>query len=411
MLETLIRHLDMVRLTLGAVTAAVLFSGCVGFIGDPSDDGLTTNQRKARDLFVSKALPVMVTGCGSEGCHGAAVVPFLAGKSALDIYDVVKGFNPVLINTIDGAKSRLLTKGEHSGPAFSTAAREGQSSSDFEIVLEWLRAEQRAAGDAPPGQTGPTYIVSEKIRPVVCTGNRAACTPNKISLRGIRPDKTGVEADIEFLYEVLPASNTPYLVNLRLVGGPQGAYIESPIFLGYTAGKTSPTIDGDTFFDTKVNVPASMTKSIGSGYAGLTGIEALDAARQPNEIAMSFQIIDNYRPENQPTDPSTCKQLANWQTNVKPIMSARCSAGCHISTSANMTAKASMTIDAGNDAATCQQAKRAASNLNNIPSTALYNAPRMGVAAGHDFKFAVAADQTAWETAVTTWLTAEKNSP
>lgn len=415
MLETLVRHLHMVKLTLGAVAMATVLAGCYGLLDNP-DDGLTDNQRKARTLFTQRAYEVMMTACGSAGCHGQSVVPFLAGDGVLNVYKTVTEFKPELISKIDALKSRLLTKGPHSGPEFSAIAREGQIASDYETVLEWLRAEQRAAGDSDgsgSGSGGVTYILTPKIVPQECTGNRAACPVNSLLLDSVRPDGTGVAgAKVEFLYEVLQGANAPYIVNLRLVGGPEGAYIESPIFLGYEPDKDTPTVDGDTFFDVKVNTPAGMTKTIGAGYAGLTDIKARSVAGGPlNEFAMSFSVVDKYRPDNTPVNPSACKQLAMYQAMMKPTLTARCN-GCHVSTSGNGNARGSMTLYTADDATSCQQVKTLGGNLNNITASSIYNAPRMGALASHaDFKFTVAQDQTNWENAVTTWLTAERNSP
>jgi hypothetical protein len=410
MLETLIRHLDMVRLTLGVVVAAALLSGCVGIIGDEPSDGLTVNQRKARGLFVEKAYPLMITECG--GCHiSLANADFLKGASALEVYAGFKEFNPPLINFIDSSKSRIVTKAEHNGPAFSTNAKAGEVDSDYEKMLEWLRAEQRASGDPVGGDGsgsdsgGPRYILTQKITPVVCSGNRATCTVNELPLQGIRPDGTGIDAKVTFLYEVLGTSNAPYLANLQLVGGPDGAYIESPLFLGYVAGSDTPKLDGDTFYDVKVNVAAGASKTIGSGFAGLTGLPALSDAGTPNQIAMSFQIIDKYKPEGGATDPTVCKQLANFTTNVLPILTGNCN-GCHGQASNNAGAKGNLLIS-GDNAATCQQAKANAPDLNNITAAPIFVAPKPG-ASNHPFKLA---NSAAWEAAITNWLTAEKNSP
>ena len=408
MLETLIRHLDMVRLTLGTLLFAALLSGCVGIIGDDPDDGLSPSQRKARELFTTKALPILQMHCG--GCHvTTANVDFLRGASPLEIYETIKNFEPAQINYIDSTKSRIVTKAEHSGPAFQAVARMGETDSDYEVMLEWLRAEQRAGngdGGGSGGPGDPTYILTGKIRPTVCAGTRANCTPNEFTLQGIRPDKTGIDAKVTFLYEVLETSNTPYLANLSLTGAAEGAYIESPLFLGYEAGKTAPVVDGDTFYDVKVNVPANMTLSIGSGFAGLTDIKALDETMQPNELAMSFQVIDKYKPEGGGPDPSVCKAVASWVTNVKPILLASCG-NCHNAGSGNGGARGNMTITPADDMGSCQETKRNASDLTNIPLTAIFIAPKPG-ASNHPFKLP---NSAAWEQAVTTWLTAEKNAP
>ncbi len=407
MLETLIRHLDMVRLTLGTVLLAVMMTGCVGIIGDDPDDGLTPNQRKARDLFTSKALPIMEASCTT--CHATtANVDFLKGASPLEIYETIKNFQPQQLNYIDAAKSRLITKGDHSGPAFQAVPRMGELDSDYEVILEWLRAEQRAGGDSDGGDggDGPKYIVTGKIRPTVCAGTRADCTVNEFPLTTVNLDGTGVDAKITFLYEVLESSNAPYLANLKLVGGAEGGYVESPLFLGYEAGSTAPTVDGDTFFDIKANVMPNMESVIGSGFAGLTDIKAKDEAGMINELAMSFQVVGKYKPEGGTPDPTICKAVASFVTNVKPILLQSCG-NCHNDTAGNGGAKGNMTITPANDMASCQQAKANASNLNNIPATAIFIAPKPG-ASGHPFKLP---NSAAWEQAVTTWLTEEKNAP
>jgi mono/diheme cytochrome c family protein len=407
MLETLIRHLDMVRLTLGTLVLAVALSGCVGIIGDDPPDGLSPAQRKARSLFLSKALPVMTEQCA--GCHQSLMnADFLKGASPQEIYDGLKNFTPSMISYLDGTKSRLVTKDVHSGPAFATTARTGQIDSDYEVMVEWLRAEQRGGGDTDDGTgtvAGAKYILTSKITPVVCAGPRASCQTNEFTLNTIRPDGTGIDAKITFLFEVLPASNAPYLANLRLVGGPEGAYIESPLFLGYTAGKTAPSIDGDTFFGSKTNTAANMGKTIGSGFAGLTGITALTDGGVANEFAMSFQIIDKYKPEGA-VDVSACKQLGSFVTNVLPLMTGNC-VNCHGEASGNAGAKGNLLMSAAN-AATCQQAKTNAPNLNAIPTNPIFVAPKPGATGHGQFKFP---DSTAWEAALTTWLTAEKTSP
>ncbi|MEZ4359499.1 MAG: hypothetical protein R3B48_04910 [Kofleriaceae bacterium] len=377
----------------------------MGIIGDDPDDGLTTNQRKARGIFMSKAYSVMMEKCG--GCHVSLEnADFLKGNGAVEVYAGFKDFQPALINYIDASKSRIVTKAEHNGPAFLTTTTAGQSESEYEIMLEWLRAEQRAGmGGGDGSGSGTTYILTEKKTPVVCAGPRASCARNEYSLQGIRPDKTGIDAKVTFLYEVLPTSNAPYLVDLKLEGGAEGAYIESPLFLGYVDGKTEPTVDGDTFYDVKTNVDANMALAIGPGFAGLTGIAALKADNvTPNELALSFQVIDKYKPEGGMPDPTVCKQLANFVANVRPILDASC-LGCH-GPAANSGGKGAMLINNDN-AASCQQAKARATDLNNIPATALFVAPKPG-ASGHPFKLN---PSTAWETAVTNWLTAEKNSP
>src|ERR1051325_2515086 len=86
MLETLVRHLDMVRLT---VAAAVIlaFTGCSGLIDDGGDGGLTAEQIHARDLWINKALPALrATNTNCTSCHDGsrANIGFVVGANDLD---------------------------------------------------------------------------------------------------------------------------------------------------------------------------------------------------------------------------------------------------------------------------------------------------------------------------------------
>src|SRR5262245_33034828 len=68
MLEILVRHLGMVRLTIAA--ACLLVVGCSGLIDTGDNGGLTPEEATARRLWVEKALPVIQANC--TVCHAGA---------------------------------------------------------------------------------------------------------------------------------------------------------------------------------------------------------------------------------------------------------------------------------------------------------------------------------------------------
>src|SRR5512140_2340273 len=115
MLETLFRHLDMVRLSVGAMLVLTLVS-CTGLI-DGGSDGLSPQQRKAAKLWKESALPALQTSC--TGCHDGsrAMVGFLVGTTEAEIRDSVMKYQPPVVNTDSPGDSRILTKGLHDGPA------------------------------------------------------------------------------------------------------------------------------------------------------------------------------------------------------------------------------------------------------------------------------------------------------
>ena len=86
MLETLVRQLNMVRLSLGAI-ALLSLVGCTGLIDDNSD-GLSQEERTAQRLWIEKAAPVLMTGC--VACHNGSRpgVGFLAGAGELESADL-----------------------------------------------------------------------------------------------------------------------------------------------------------------------------------------------------------------------------------------------------------------------------------------------------------------------------------
>ncbi|MBK7535122.1 MAG: hypothetical protein IPI49_07045 [Myxococcales bacterium] len=224
-------------------------------------------------------------------------------------------------------------------------------------------------------------------------------------LRGIRPDKTGIEADVEFLYEVLPLSNSPYLANLKVKAGAEGADVETPCSSGYTAATPRRPSTGDAFFAIKTNVAANMSGTIGGGFAGLTDLRALSDTGAPNEMAISFQVIDKYKPEGGAVDPSVCKAVASYVANVKPILAASCN-NCHGAAANNARRQGLHDIPPPTTSrAASRRAQRGRPQQHPVDGD--LHRPKPG-ASNHPVKLN---PSTAWETAVTTWLTAEKTAP
>src|SRR4051812_5701470 len=97
MLETLVRHLTMVRLTLGASLLAMI--GCTGLIDAPPP----TKAEIARQVWIDKALPALravETNC--LVCHGGAsprpMEEFLVGADDLAIRDTLMKFDPSVLS-------------------------------------------------------------------------------------------------------------------------------------------------------------------------------------------------------------------------------------------------------------------------------------------------------------------------
>src|SRR5687767_1604335 len=133
MLDTLLKHLPMVRLSVGALAALVLV-GCSGLI-DGGDEDITPEEQAARTAYVAKAKPVFDNNCAQ--CHSGSdpTVAFLQGADAMEQRAKIMASEVVNLEALQS--SRVLTKGAHSGPALTA-----QQSAD---LLEWLAAERDAA--------------------------------------------------------------------------------------------------------------------------------------------------------------------------------------------------------------------------------------------------------------------------
>src|SRR5512139_1792387 len=88
MLETLFRHLEMVRLSIAAMAVASLI-GCTGLL-EGGSDGLTPQERDAQARWKKEALPVLRENCA--GCHAGSrpMIDFLTGAQDLAIRDRIK---------------------------------------------------------------------------------------------------------------------------------------------------------------------------------------------------------------------------------------------------------------------------------------------------------------------------------
>ena len=186
MLETLFRHLDMVRLSAGAALLLTMAS-CTGLI-DGAGDGLTSQERTARQKWSQNALPLLKANCGS--CHGGSrmTIDFMTGGTDLEIRDRIKVYTPSVVNLDAPSSSRLVVKGQHDGPAFSVE--------DRSTILLWLEAEQSASSHDPITNAKPIATAAVAIQP--CTSGlppAPTCPTNEISLTDV-PDIGAMVRDL-----------------------------------------------------------------------------------------------------------------------------------------------------------------------------------------------------------------------
>jgi len=405
MLETLVRHLGMVRLS---VTAACVIAivGCTGLISN-GHNGLTPEEAIARAKFADKAFPVFQQNCIS--CHGGARGPqiaFLSGASTDDIHDTLINFDPQVVNPAAPSSSRVLTKGLHDGPALTE-----QQASD---ILEWIQAEHDALPTS--GSGAPTQLETALFAPVRCTSGAAgdisgcntggACCPfNVVDLSGTPFNLPG--AQIKFIWQG-PTTTDSYVNQLALKAATDGAYIEHPLFVSWPAGKDPVPDNLDRFFAVKLDVQPNQSSMIDGGTAFFVGFAPTD------QISISFKVVSPYVPDNtQP--PAGCKVLNLFIQDAQPQLNGNC-AVCHAGANAGATSAMNLTgvantADMTNMLNVCNQVYPML-NLTTTATSALYVTPDPGSATNHPFKFnGSAAAFQAFMAAVDPWVQAEKTAP
>ena len=401
MLETLCRHLDMVRLSAAGLLMFTLV-GCVGLI-DGGSDGLSSQQRLARDKWENGALPVFRANC--ETCHNGsrANVGFLiGGADDLAVRDSVMNYQPSVVNLEAASSSRVLTKGLHEGPQLTAE----QSSA----LLIWVQAERDAVNHDPDH---PVPVLATPATAVqLCTGGdpdnaAGTCPTNHLPLSMI-PDAGAAIPGAEIAFTAQGLGSGLYLTNLVANGGTAGVYMEHMLFVSLPSGKDPFPDQIDRYFATKLNVKAGTTTPIDGGTEDFLGFAATDM------IAIHFKVIQAYKPDTTGTTPTGCKVLPTFKANAQTQLSTNC-ASCHAG--ANATAQAAMDLAKINSATdadillACNQV-RSRINFQTTDQSGFYLAPNPAITSNHPFKFnGNAAAFTAFKTAMDVWVKAEQTAP
>jgi len=411
MLETLVRRLNMVRLTIGVLAIAMLtLSGCTGLI-DSGDKGQTPEEIKARQMWIEKASPVLTTSC--IGCHAGqrANTDFLLGATDLEIRARMIEFTPGVINLSAPQSSRILTKGPHEGPSLTAT--------EMSDVLEWIRAEKDAQPD--PAESDPAAnLETTPFTPAICTSGTPpspTCPTNDIDLTEV-----GLPgAKLHFVATALGSGL--YLNQLSIVPGPDGVYLEHPLFASYADDGAVTPDEIDRFYNVKMNLMGtSMGEQIQGGYA------AFPLFKPNAKISVLFKLVKAYQAET-PGGPGGggggggCKKLESFKTNARALFAqpaggaGQSCLACHGGQNANATSALNITgVNAGDDPTVqlaCNQILSRA-NLTTPDQSGVFLAPDPGNN-NHPFRF-TAAQLTTFKngppgTGVLGWINEEKVAP
>jgi hypothetical protein len=397
MLETLCRHLDMVRLSAAGVFMLALV-GCTGLVGGGSD-GETPQQKAALQAWQQKALPVLKQDCIS--CHNGsrANVGFLAGGDDIAIHDTLMGFTPSVVNLDAASSSQIVTKDLHEGPPLTPE--------ELPKMLDWLFAERDAASHNPdmPVQQLETPPMAVQL---CTTGDTATCPVNHIALDSIPTDGTTLTgAEITFVAQQIGTSL--YLSRMSGNGGTSGFYLEHLLFVSLPAMAAPFPDQIDRYFALKFNVGPNASSPVGGGTEDFIGFKPTDM------ISLHFKILSAFKPDTSGTKTDGCKVTDKFTTNAMPELTKNCTS-CHAGQ--NTTATAAMdlttigtaTTDPAKILTACNQV-RSRINTQTPEQSGFYIAPNTG--SNHPFKFPSPAGETftTFKTAMDIWVTAEKTAP
>ncbi|HEY5924935.1 MAG TPA: hypothetical protein VIV11_24810 [Kofleriaceae bacterium] len=256
----------MIRL--GLLAVVFVSAACSGEIQSDIYEDLDPRQQVALEKWVEKALPVLGTKCVM--CHDGSMpmIGYLSGATDLEKRDTLIAYMPAVINMNAPQSSRMLTKGDHTGPAL-----EAKEASD---ILTWINAERDARPEIPPIRT--TQMV-----PQLCTmGNPGDpnCPINMIDLTEL-----GQPGRVEVVVSQLVADS--YLTNIKIVAGAAGLHVTHPVFESWPAGATEPKPDPiDRWFNVDINLAPAAESAIGTGEGTFVGFNVADA------LSIRFDVFE-----------------------------------------------------------------------------------------------------------------------
>ena len=339
-----------------------------------------TMELDATVFFSTRVEPLMRTRC--MGCHAADRTgpAFLVAEP--DLRTSLLAW-PALVDLDTPGDSRVVTKGEHSGPAW-TATEVG-------IVERWITIEAAASDRMMP--VAPALVTSP-IEPIVGF--------NDINLAAF--DLPGAR----ITFNASRAASGLLLSDLKVVAGADGVRVDHPVFVSFVGGSTLADAF-DSFEGITLSVDPGTAETLGGGGLVLVDFPA------GSTLAIHFDAIGpqvaapSPMPMPMPSPTSGCSQVPLFTTHARPALVERCT-GCHGGSNPGATSAVDMRSVA--DASTVEQRNACNEvltrvNRADVTSSMLLRASDPDSGVSHDFKFASTSDRDAFQLAVLRWLASE----
>ena len=252
----------------GFIAFAVLMSACTGDIQSDNVAGLPPKEQFAFQMWEEKAIPVFQARCMM--CHDGSMpmIGYLAGATSKEKRDTLINYMPAVVNLGAPQSSRILTKGNHTGPALLV-----NESTD---ILTWILAERDARPEIAP-------IRSQQFTPMLCTSGNpgdAMCPINTVDIMGL-----SVPATMSMV--ITPLTTDLYITNIKLKGGASGVYAAHPLIETWPAGATEPTPDPiDRWFNVVLNLAPNAEADVGTGEGSFKDFKGTDP------LSVRFDIFE-----------------------------------------------------------------------------------------------------------------------
>jgi hypothetical protein len=372
-------------MTLRAFTLIVLTataSGCLGsaLTGDGGDNGGNGGTGggavdMAPDVvgkFYSDVQPIVTPACG--GCHGVTGTTAPAFMVAQpDLLQNLLAYPGIIGSSPE--KSRLRMKGLHEGPAFTPDQKT--------TIGDWINFFNASRNLGDGGDVKPT------ISPF--TPSMAAV--NSIDLAALDATIGGVK--ISFNAQMVGTSIE--LTNLKVTTpATTGVHVVHPVFVIWDQN-LNPTPDPvDSFSNLDETVFSGTTAALGPGTLLMPNFAA------GSLLSVAFTLAEPKTGSSDGGTISGCKNLTMFVNNVKPLLASNtCSTNCHVG--ANPTA--GLKWDTTPDASLCAVALTEINTTTPAMSQLLLQPDPAQTGNGHPQKVN---PFTAYSTAVTNWINAEK---
>jgi hypothetical protein len=141
-------------------------------------------------------------------------------------------------------------------------------------------------GSTADGPMEPDSYDTPPFVPILCTSGTPGepnCPLNTVPL-----DEVGTAgATFRFTWTLLGSGH--YIGEAKLTAGPEGLYVENPIFMLLPGDSTVPTATG-AFAGVTLNIPPNETQIVGTGTAAIVQLDTT------GRVFVRFDEIGPYRP-------------------------------------------------------------------------------------------------------------------